>query len=195
MKIWSLFDQDFISGVYDWLMEEAIEKNTAFIDGQNLYLGTKENGWAIDHARFRVYLLEKYKIIEAYYFLGFISADEEDLYDKLKQAGFVLLFREHSSVLRGYKKGNVDSDVIFEIMRKFADTELIGKVFLVSGDGDYKKLIDYLIIKGKFGKILFPSKKSGSSLYQSLGSELYDYLENNDIKDKISYNPKRKRAP
>jgi len=30
-------------------------KNLAFVDGQNLYLGTKQNGWAIDHERFRDY--------------------------------------------------------------------------------------------------------------------------------------------
>lgn len=52
------------------------------------------------------------------------------------------------------------------------------KVIIVSGDGDYKKLIYYLVSKNKFKKILFPNKKFASSLYKALGSEHYDYLEN-----------------
>ena len=167
-------------------MEETKETNIAFIDGQNLHLGTKESGWAIDHARFRNYLSEKYSVTEAYYFLGFISNEEQDLYDKLQKAGFILSFREHSSALRGSKKGNVDSDIIFEIMKKLAEGESFTKVFIVSGDGDYKKMVDYLIKKGKFGKMLFPNKQFASSLYKSLGSEFYDYLEGVDVKAKIS---------
>ena len=166
------------------------EPNIAFIDGQNLHLGTKESAWAIDHTRFRTYLSEKYAIIEAYYFLGFISDEEQDLYNKLQKAGFILAFREHSAALRGTKKGNVDSEIIFEIMKKLADCESFGRIFIVSGDGDYKKMVDYLIKKNKFGKMLFPNKQFASSLYKSLGSEFYDYLASDDVKAKIAYQRK-----
>ena len=44
--------------------------NIAFIDGQNLHLGTKASGWSIDHMKFRIYLKEKYKVAEAIYFMG-----------------------------------------------------------------------------------------------------------------------------
>jgi uncharacterized LabA/DUF88 family protein len=171
-------------------MEEQKESNITFIDGQNLHLGTRESGWAVDHARFRTYLSEKYSITEAYYFLGFISNDEQDLYDKLQKAGFILAFREHSSALRGSKKGNVNSDIIFELMKKLAEGEAFNKAFIVSGDGDYKKVVDYLIKKGKFGKMLFPNKQFASSMYKSLGSEFYDYLASDDVKAKIAYQRK-----
>ena len=171
-------------------MPPTKRSNIAFIDGQNLHLGTKESGWAIDHARFRTYLSEKYTITEAYYFLGFVSGEEQDLYDKLQKAGFILSFREHSSALRGSKKGNVDSDIIFALMRKLVENEPFGKAFIVSGDGDYKKMVDYLVKKSKFGKMLFPNRQFASSLYKSLGSEFYDYLENADVKAKISYQRK-----
>jgi len=46
-------------------------------------------------------------------------------------------------------------------------------------------LVDYLIKKNKFKKILFPNKKFASSLYKKLGSEYFDYLEN--IKVHIGY--------
>jgi hypothetical protein len=78
--------------------------NHAFIDGQNLHLGTKLKGWAIDHKKFRTYLADKYNVTEAYYFLGFVSEEEQGLYDNLQKAGFILSFREHSSTLKGKKR-------------------------------------------------------------------------------------------
>ena len=166
------------------------ESNLAFIDGQNLHLGTKENGWSVDHKRFRVYLAEKYNVTEAYYFMGFVSEAEQDLYNNLQKSGFIILFKDHSSTLKGTKKGNVDTDIVFEIMKKLADNESFDKIYIVSGDGDYKKLVNYLITKDRFGKILFPNKKFASSLYKSLGREHFDYLEDKDIKEKIAYRHK-----
>ncbi len=72
-------------------------------------------------------------------------------------------------------------------MKKLVDNEPFDKIFIVSGDGDYKKLVDYLIKKNKFGKMLFPNNEFSSSLYKSLGREYFDYLEDKDIKAKISH--------
>ncbi|MDR3572178.1 MAG: NYN domain-containing protein [Candidatus Pacebacteria bacterium] len=161
--------------------------NLAFIDGQNLHLGTKEKGWAVNHARLRTYLKDKYKVGEAYYFLGYISEGEQDLYDNLQKAGFILSFREHSAALKGKKKGNVDCDIIFNVMRKLVEGELTGKIYIVSGDGDYKKMVDFLIKKEKFGKMLFPNSEFASSLYKKMGSEFFANLGDADVRKKIEY--------
>ena len=163
------------------------EVNIAFVDGQNLYLGTTQNNWKINHFKFRKYLKDKYKVEEAYYFLGYISEEQQDLYNNLQKAGFIVLFKEHSANLKGEKKGNVDTDIVFEIMKKMVDREDFNKIVLVSGDGDYKKLVDYLIKKDKFKKILFPNNDFASSLYKKLGSEFFDYLENSSVKNKIKF--------
>lgn len=63
-------------------------KNIAFIDGQNLYQGLS---WSMDYKKFRIYLRDKYHIEKAYYFLGF-REKESDLYEKLQEAGFILVF-------------------------------------------------------------------------------------------------------
>ncbi|MEK7644890.1 MAG: NYN domain-containing protein [Patescibacteria group bacterium] len=166
--------------------------NIAFIDGQNLHFGTKETGWSIDHKRFRTYLLEKYHITEAYYFLGFISDNVGDLYDSLQKAGFILSFREHSAALKGSKKGNVDTDIVFSVMKQLVENEPVKQIFIVSGDGDYIKLVDYLIGKKRFGKMLFPNRKFASSLYKKFGGEFFDYLEEPDVRAKIAYDQKQK---
>ena len=48
-------------------------------------------------------------------------------------------------------------------MRVLYKKELFDKVVLVSGDGDYKMLVDFLIEENKFKKILFPNEKFASS--------------------------------
>ena len=143
------------------------QENLAFIDGQNLYMGTaklEQNPWRINLRRFRVYLEQKYKVAKAYYFLGYVQEANEELYEEIQGAGFVLVFREHNAAMIGKKKGNVDSDIIFQIMKRlYREGEGIQKIFLVSGDGDYKMLVDFLIEEKKFGKVLFPNRKYASS--------------------------------
>jgi uncharacterized LabA/DUF88 family protein len=158
-------------------------KNYAFIDGQNLYMGTAKREikpWVVDLKRFRVYLAEKYSVIKAFYHLGYVqdTSSAQELYEKIQNAGFILVFRQHSEAMIGNKKGNVDSDIIFSIMKRLYKKEEFEKIILVSGDGDYKNLVDFLIEEKKFKKLLLPDGKRASSLYKKLGSEFYDNLEN-----------------
>jgi len=143
------------------------------------------NPWVINLTRFRVYLENKYNVSKAYYFLGYGQKKNQELYEEIQNAGFVLIFREHNPAMIGKKKGNVDSDIIFHIMKKMYKKEDFNKIILVSGDGDYKLLVDFLIEEKKFEKILFPNRKFASSLYKELGSKYFDYLENEGIKHKI----------
>jgi uncharacterized LabA/DUF88 family protein len=123
-------------------------------------------------------LIDKYGIQKAYYFLGFLDEENQGLYDKIQEAGFIVKFREHNSAMIGKKKGNVDSDIIFDIMKRIYRQEVFDKIVLVSGDGDYKMLVDFLIEESKFKKILFPNKDFASSLYKKITRVYFDYLIN-----------------
>ena len=61
--------------------------NYAFIDSQNLNLAIKNQGWALDFARFRIYLKDKYNVTRAFLFIGYIDR-YQDLYTSLQEAGF-----------------------------------------------------------------------------------------------------------
>jgi hypothetical protein len=50
------------------MKNDNANNNYCFIDGQNLHLGTLEEGWKIDTKKFRIYLKDKYKANNAYYF-------------------------------------------------------------------------------------------------------------------------------
>lgn len=166
-----------------------VSKNIAYIDGQNLYMGTtkSEPTWQVSLARFRLYLERKYNVDKAYYYLGYVQEGDkiESLYEEIQSAGFILVFRQHSAAMVGKKKGNVDSEIIFSVMRKLYKQEPFGKIVLVSGDGDYKPLVDFLIEEGRFAKILFPNRKFASSLYKSLGAQYLTYLSDTDVQRKI----------
>lgn len=71
-------------------------------------------------------------------------------------------------------------------MKKLYKKESLDRIVLVSGDGDYKLLVDFLIAEKRFKKILFPNRDFASSLYKMIGTEYYDYLEDDDIRGKIS---------
>ena len=173
---------------------EVGNKNYAFIDGQNLYMATAKrevSPWKISLARFRIYLEQKYKVSKAFYFLGYLDETQQALYEGIQSAGFILVFREHTSLMLGKKKGNVDSDLILHIMKKLYYREVFEKVVLVSGDGDYKQLVDFLITENKLEKILFPDGKRASSLYKKLGAPYFAALDDTDTKRKIEM----KKAP
>lgn len=166
-------------------------KNLAFIDGQNLYMGTAKreiDPWEIDLARFRIYLGQKYNVDKAYYFLGYVQETNQELYEEIQNAGFVLIFREHNPAMIGKKKGNVDSDIIFHIMKKMYKKEDFEKVVLVSGDGDYKLVVDFLIEEKRFSKILFPDRDRASSLYKKIGATYFDALDMVGVRNKIVKN-------
>ncbi len=168
------------------------ENNIAYIDGQNLHLWTKVAGWQLDFFKFRVYLKDKYKVNEAYYFLWFLDENEEKLYKHLQKAGFIIVFREHTANLKGKKKWNVDVDIVFEMMKSLLEEQEFDKIVLVSGDGDYIKPVKYLIKRDLFKKILFPNKNY-SSLYKQIQDRYSVNISVKDVQMKIKYTQKKKR--
>lgn len=172
--------------------------NYAFIDGQNLIYNTKkniDNPWVVDLKRFRIYLKEKYHVDKAYYFVGVYTQKYQKLYDALKEYDYDVIFREHDPNLRSSKKGNVDTNIVFLTMKKVAEEEKFDKILLVSGDGDYFRIVNYLIEKKKFEKLLAPSRVNLSSLYRrKIGTSFVDYLDKRDIKRKIILEERHKNA-
>jgi len=162
------------------------ENNISFIDAQNLHLGTSCDNWKIDFKKFRIYLRDKFKVNEIYFFLGFLDENQQTFYTNLQKAGFILIFREHNANMKWKKKGNVDVDIVFEIMRKLKDERDFDKIVLVSGDWDYIKLVKYLIEHNILKKILFPNNKY-SSLYKKIAYNYWINLGIKLVRRKIEY--------
>ena len=134
-----------------------------------------------------MYLQKKYHVARAYYYLGYVETGSvyERLYEEIQRAGFILVFREHNSAMLGKKKGNVDTDIVFNIMKRLYQREVFDKIVLVSGDGDYKMLVDFLIEEGRLEKVLFPKQRYASSLYNTIGEWYRADLSASDTRKKI----------
>lgn len=167
----------------------SVLKNIAYVDGQNLYMGTTTSkpAWKVNLFRFREYLSQKYSITEAYYYLGTVNDDLTAMYNDIQKAGFILVFREHNPAMSSIKKGNVDTDIVFDIMKSLYKGEKFDNIYLVSADGDYYKLVKFLLDEHKLGKVLFPARQKASSLYRKLEPKYFDSLDSTGVKNKIEY--------
>ena len=93
----------------------------AFIDSQNLNLGTSKNiyknrkliykGWKLDYKKFRQYLTDKFRVKKAYLFIGYIKQNRY-LYQSLKSSGYELIFKPTVKDSQGKPKGNVDAELV-----------------------------------------------------------------------------------
>ena len=149
-------------------------------------MGVSMDNWSIDHKKFRKHLWDEYGISDAYYYFGYLNENLNNLYTALQRAGFIFVFKEHSKTMLGEKRGNVDTDIVFEIMRMLLDeSQDFDLIYLVSGDGDYYKMVRYLISKNRFGRILFPNGKFASSLYNQINNTMK--VSMNRLRNKIEY--------
>lgn len=138
----------------------------AFIDSQNLNLGVLSQGGKLDFRKFRQYLKLKHNVSKAFLFIGYVE-ENKVLYDYLKRSGYICIFKK----VIEYKdkdiatKGNIDADLVLHAMIEYPHYD---KAIIVSGDGDFYPLIEYLQKKSKLLKIITPNKKYSSLLLKFL---------------------------
>lgn len=142
-------------------MRKKYQKVYAFIDSQNLNLGVRSQGWQLDFARFRVFLKDKYNVQKAFLFLGFIPKYKK-LYSFLDKAGYQIIYKPVvESKNRIKPKGNVDAELVLHAMIQLKN---YSKAIIVSGDGDFYCLAEYLETKKKLKNIIVPNRKYSSLL-------------------------------
>lgn len=143
----------------------------AFIDSQNLNLGTSKNiyknkklvyrGWRLDYSKFRRYLSDKLRVKKAFLFIGYIKTNQK-LYSFLKSCGYTLIFKPTTKDNFGKPKGNVDAELV--LYAAAIEYDNYDKAVIVSGDGDFYCLLEYLEKRRKLGSLIIPNRKSESSL-------------------------------
>jgi uncharacterized LabA/DUF88 family protein len=163
------------------------ENNYAFIDSQNLNLGLLKLGWKLDYIKFRIYLREKYGVEKAYMFIGFVALNQK-LYDKLQESGFILKFKPTIPDDDGKIKGNVDADLVLQAM---IDLSHYDRAIIVSSDGDFYSLVQYLSEKDKLKAVMSSDEKNCSSLLKETAKDKLQYMY--DLRMKLEYTPESKK--
>lgn len=152
--------------------------NYAFIDSQNLNITILKSGWELDWRKFRVYLNDKYQVKKAFLFIGFVSRNRS-LYKKLENYGYILIFKKILEI-SGEIKGNIDAELVLHCVIQTPNYE---KAIIVSNDGDFTCLVEYLISIDKFKCLLSPNVKRCSALLKkTCGGKLYCL---NQIRNKL----------
>ena len=155
----------------------------AFIDSQNLNLGVKSAGWTLDFAKFRLYLKNKYGVEKAYLFIGQM-AGQESLYDRLQEMGYHLIFKpttEYKANGKTVVKGNVDAELVLYATAKVINQ--YDKAIIVSGDGDFYCLIEYLKENEKLLHVMVPNDKFSKLLRKYTK----DIVRINPLRQKLEY--------
>ena len=164
--------------------------NYAFIDSQNLNLGIRSQGWKLDHRKLRLYLKNKYNIDKAFIFIGHVT-DNQSLYDELEQAGFILVFKPTVGYMENGKevvKGNVDAELVLHAAA--IEYSNYDKAVIITGDGDFNCLIQYLSQKGKLLNLLVPSDRFS----KLLSSHTKKIVKMSELRSKLELRA-RKRKP
>jgi uncharacterized LabA/DUF88 family protein len=131
----------------------------AFIDSQNLNLGVRSAGWKIDYQKFRLYLKNKYNVRKAFVFIGLVENNQK-LYTSLQSAGFILIFKPTVRYFENGKetvKGNVDAELVLHAAA--IEYPNYDQAIIVSGDGDFTCLVEYLEKNHKLLCVLAPNKR------------------------------------
>lgn len=149
-------------------------RHYAFIDSQNLNLSIQDQGWKLDFKRFRVYLRERYRIEKAFLFIGYIHGNQQ-LYSALQEYGYILIFKPTMFLPDGRVKGNVDAELVLHTIIRLAEYDA---ALIVTGDGDFFCLIEYLMQNGKLLKLLVPHKDKYSSLLRKCAIGRLDFMNN-----------------
>lgn len=167
----------------------------AFIDSQNLNLGTSKNlyrekqliyqGWQLNFKKFRKYLTNKFKVSKAFLFIGYIKKNWK-LYKYLKSCGYQIVFKPTIKDNQGKPKGNVDAEIV--LYSAVIEYENYDKAVIVSGDGDFYCLHEYLEKKRKLFRIIIPNRHSESSLLNRFQKyKIFLYRE----KDRLIFEPNK----
>lgn len=159
--------------------------NYAFIDSQNLNMGTQKAGWKMDWRKFRKFLQEEHNVTSAFMFIGYIT-ENQDLYNQLETAGYrIILTPTVDQKGDELTKGNIDADLVLWAMKELPNYE---KAIIVSGDGDFYGLAEYLAVNGRLLNIMTPNWQ-----YSSLLKPFDKYIVRIDkLKNKLAYHTRRK---
>lgn len=140
-----------------------------YIDGNNLYRGAKELSFDIDYKKFRGWLRQKYNATNVYIFIGLISSRTR-FYHHLQKCGYILIYKNTIAV-DGIIKGNCDAELVLNTVSDFY-TKAFDKCLIITGDGDFGCLIEFLNQKSVLLGVLAPNKNKCSFLLRNKNIEI-----------------------
>jgi uncharacterized LabA/DUF88 family protein len=151
--------------------------NYAFIDSQNLNLGIQKMGWKLNWQKFHDYLRDQFNVQKAFMFIGYMP-DNVNLYEQMHDIGYFVVLKptlemyknpagtdegqsKESDEKRLPVKGNTDAELVLYAVKELPNYQ---KAIIVSGDGDFYSLVEYLAQKNRLLHLMTPNYQYSSLL-------------------------------
>ncbi len=151
-------------------------KTYAFIDASNIIYGCTRAGWKMDFEKLAKYLKTRYDVQRLLYYAGLDLNNKKQLgfYEALQKLGYETRLVPVKRYSDGSRKGDVDARLTFEVMRFSSE---YNSAVLLTGDGDYFWLLEYLLESGKNVRLIGHSINTARDLKRLFGSSFMP-LEN-----------------
>ncbi len=165
-------------------------RRALFIDGSNLYAAAKNLGFDIDYGKLRYFFESGAWLVRAYYYTA-IAEDQEyspvrPLADWLDYNGFTLVSkpaREYVDATgRRRIRGNMDVEIAVDALN-LADR--IDHMVLISGDGDFRRLIEAMQAKGVKVTVVSTIRTSPPMASDDVRRQADEFLDLLDIAPEI----------
>lgn len=160
----------------------------AFIDASNIIYGAANHGWKMDFVKLYSYLSTRFKVDKIYYYAGLDKDNLKQIhfYEKLQEFGYTLHLVPVKVFKDGKKKADIDSRMTFEMMKYFSQYD---NAVVLSGDGDYYWVLEYLLLNKKSVKLIAHTKSTARELKKLFGEKFTDLSR---IKNKIEFKGDKK---
>ena len=157
------------------------QRVAVFVDVQNMYYSAKNLFSAkVDFGKVLNEGVSGRRLIRAFAYV--IKADvgaEQDFFDALGARGYEVRSKELQTFYDGAKKGDWDVGLCMDVVRLIPKIDVM---VLVSGDGDYKDLLEYARSQGvrteviSFGKTTSGMLVEETDLFTDMSKEPYKFL-------------------
>ena len=102
----------------------------------------------------------------------------------MQKVGYIVIFKptlEYKKDGEVHTKGNVDAELVLHAMIEYPNYD---KAIIVSGDGDFYCLVEYLVKQDKLLKLIAPNWNNYSSLLRKFVPKI---VFMNTLKQKLGY--------
>ncbi|OGY86626.1 MAG: hypothetical protein A2233_04275 [Candidatus Kerfeldbacteria bacterium RIFOXYA2_FULL_38_24] len=164
-------------------MDYSNQRVAVFVDVQNMYYSARAlYDQRVDFGEILKEAVGNRKLVRAFAYV--IQADNEEektFFDALKDRGYEIRSKELLSFYGGNKKGDWDIGIAMDIVRL---SSKVDNIVLVSGDGDFKELLQYVKAQGCRAEVMAFGSSSSKQLVEEADA-VYD----------LSQDPKRFLIP
>jgi len=170
------------------------ERLGLFIDGSNLYAAARALGFDIDYKRLLEEFSAKGRLIRAFYYTALVEDQEyspiRPLVDWLDYNGYTMVTKPTKeftdSAGRRKIKGNMDIELAIDVMEM---TDHLDHIVIFSGDGDFRRLVEAVQRRGVRVSVVSTVKSQPSMVADELRREADNFIELQELSEKIARNP------